>query len=143
MHERRLDSEISLRGILVVGVTLVVATAAVAALMWFLSGALDKLAASDDPPLAALPEARTQQAPEGPLLQTNPVQDLRQLRQEEDSFLGEYSWSDEQQQLVQIPIDVALAVFAAENAATSEATPVSELAEPPAVESEISDGAAH
>jgi hypothetical protein len=56
-------------------------------------------------PLAA--EQQTRLPPE-PRLQASPRQDLKDLRADEDTLLGGYSWVDRNAGIVRIPIDAAM-----------------------------------
>src|SRR5262249_51448205 len=56
-------------------------------------------------PLAAQQENRL---PPEPRLQTNPRQDLSDLRSQEDQILGSYGWVDKNAGTVRIPIDQAM-----------------------------------
>lgn len=56
-------------------------------------------------PLATQQENRL---PPEPRLQTNPRQDLRDLRAQEDAILGSYGWVDKNAGVVRIPIDQAM-----------------------------------
>ena len=56
-------------------------------------------------PLAATQERRL---PPEPRLQTNPRQDLRQLRYEEDAILNTYGWADRNGGVVRMPIGEAM-----------------------------------
>jgi hypothetical protein len=56
-------------------------------------------------PLAASQGARL---PPEPRLQTNPREDLRELRATEDELLGSYGWVDKNAGVVRIPIDAAM-----------------------------------
>lgn len=46
--------------------------------------------------------------PPEPRLQTNPREDLRELRAKEDELLGSYGWVDKNAGVVRIPIDDAM-----------------------------------
>ena len=46
--------------------------------------------------------------PPEPRLQTNPRQDLRDMRKQEDDLLGHYGWVDKNAGVVRIPIDEAM-----------------------------------
>ncbi len=48
------------------------------------------------------------QLPPAPRLQTNPRQDLRDLRAQEDAILDSYGWVDKNAGIVRIPIDEAM-----------------------------------
>ena len=56
-------------------------------------------------PLAASQQPRL---PPEPRLQTNPRQDLQDLRTQEDQTLGSYGWIDKNAGVVHIPIDQAM-----------------------------------
>ena len=56
-------------------------------------------------PLAA---GRQDRLPPGPRLQTNPREDLRELRAAEDAVLNSYGWLDKDNGIVRIPIDRAM-----------------------------------
>jgi hypothetical protein len=112
MPDQPLDSEISLRGIIGVGVILIGVTAAVTALMWWMSLGLRSRMAADDPPPAALPEARSQPTPAGPLLQSDPIGEMRQMREEESAILDHAEWIDKDSATVRLSIDTALDIIA-------------------------------
>jgi hypothetical protein len=59
----------------------------------------------------ASPVAGDQTPPE-PRLQTQPSAELAQLRHNEDEKLGSYQWIDQQQGIVQIPVDRAIDILA-------------------------------
>ena len=48
------------------------------------------------------------QIPSGPRLQTQPSADLAKLRHDEDETLSSYEWIDQQQGIVQVPIERAI-----------------------------------
>lgn len=50
--------------------------------------------------------------PPAPRLQTDPVEDLRRLRADEDSLLHGYAWIDRPSRVVRIPVERALALLA-------------------------------
>jgi hypothetical protein len=102
------DRELNLRGVIGFGLGLVVVMVGVAFLMWLLSDFFRSQAEANDPPPAILPEARIQPRPPGPLLQTDPIEDLQKLRQEEKEILDGYAWVDQDTEIVRIPIDLAL-----------------------------------
>jgi len=113
MPETHLDSEISLRGIVVFGIALVFIVVVATALMWWLSLGLRSQVSIDDPLPMALPEARSQQRPEGPLLQTDPIGELRRMREDEEAILNHAEWVDETTGTVRLPIEMALEAVAA------------------------------
>jgi hypothetical protein len=101
-------SDVNVRGILIFGLGLFVTAAAIHVLVWLLflyfagreatSGAITY-------PLAA--DQQTRLPPE-PRLQTNPREDLRLLREQEDAILKSYGWVDRPAGVVRIPIEEAM-----------------------------------
>ncbi len=63
---------------------------------------------------AAPPREVSSQAglPLEPRLQDTPVQDLKQMRADEDQILGSYGWVDKQKGIVRLPIDRAIDLLA-------------------------------
>ena len=102
-------SDVNIRAVLAFGGGLVVLGAAVYFVVWLLFGYFDRReqAASASPtyPLAIGQEDRL---PPEPRLQTNPRQDLKELRESEDALLKSYSWVDKNEGVVRIPIDEAM-----------------------------------
>lgn len=111
-YEAGVDREINLKGIVYTtgGLAVVVILSAVA--MWWLSIGLRTRLEASDPPPAVLPEARTQQAPPGPRLQTDPEGELEALRHEEEAVLNGYSWIDQSAGVAQVPIERAMELLA-------------------------------
>jgi hypothetical protein len=56
-------------------------------------------------------------APPGPRLQTNPQDDMKRLREEEEKWLTTYRWIDKQKGIVHIPIAEAMKKLARTGAA--------------------------
>jgi len=109
-----LDRELNLRAIVIFALSLTAIVVAMAGLMWSLSGFLKTRLAAEDPAPAVLPAARTQPLPPGPRLQTEPEQDLLELRAEEEELLLTYSWVDREARIARIPIDRAIGLLVAE-----------------------------
>lgn len=113
-YEAGVDREINVRSIVYTGLGLAFIIVLAAALMWWMSaGLLSRLAASDPAP-PVLPEARTQELPPQPRLQTRPEGELRDLRAEEDAILNGYGWTSEAAGVARIPIARAMEIRAAE-----------------------------
>jgi hypothetical protein len=100
---------INLRAVFGFGIGLaVVAVVVQIAMLWMWKVEVNSIDASNPPrvyPLAVLQDER--QPPE-PRLQTNPKQDLKDLRAAEDTILNGYSWVDRNNNVVRIPIDEAM-----------------------------------
>ena len=105
---RHETSDVSIRAILGFGLALLVAAAAIHVAIWMLFMFFDR---RDTPhaahqfPLAAGQENRV---PPEPRLQTNPRQDLHDLRAQEDDILGSYGWVDKNAGVARIPIGEAM-----------------------------------
>jgi len=65
---------------------------------------------STTPPQPANPLAQNlgRQVPPAPRLQSNPLQDLAQMRAEEDAVLNSYGWVDRNAGIVRVPIERAM-----------------------------------
>ena len=111
-YESGLDREISVKGIAYTGVVLALVVVVSGALMWWMSVGLKSRLAAADPPPPVLPEAREQELPPEPRLQTSPEEDLRILRREEDEFLYGYEWVDEGAGIARVPIERAMELMA-------------------------------
>lgn len=123
-YEAGVDREIDVRALVYGTAGLVIIVIVFAALMWWLSVGLRDWLVASDPPLPVLPEARIQELPPEPRLQTSPEADLRALRREEDAILGGYRWIDEGAGVAQIPIERAMEMMAQGiEAAPAEAAP--------------------
>src|SRR5438034_4061609 len=101
-------SDVDVRGILLFGAGLFVMVAVVSLLVWVLFGYVGSREAIRGPreyPLAATEQNRL---PPEPRLQTNPREDLRELRVHEEQVLTSYGWVDRNAGVVRIPIDEAM-----------------------------------
>jgi len=101
-------TDVSFRGLLTFAGGLIVAAILIHLLVWVLFRFMDdRQAAKDRPqyPLAAQQETRE---PPEPRLQTNPREDLRELRDQEHQVLSTYGWVDKNAGVVRIPIDEAM-----------------------------------
>ena len=81
----------------------------------FLLGLFKLLARQErrhDPPPPPLAQ-ETGRLPPAPRLQSTPLQDLEQLRAEEDRELASYGWVDRKAGIAHIPIDEAIKIVAA------------------------------
>src|SRR5262249_11173196 len=105
---RHEESDVDIRGILGFAVGLIVVAIIVDLLVWVLFRYLDaregRQTAVESPPAAQQP----QRLPPEPRLQTNPREDLRELRAGEDETLTTYGWVDRNNGVVRIPIDEAM-----------------------------------
>jgi hypothetical protein len=101
-------SDVNIRAILGFGAALVAVAVVVHFIIWLMFlyfGAREGRGEARHFPLAATEQNRL---PPEPRLQTNPRQDLIDLRAGEDALLNGYSWVDKNQGIVRIPIDEAM-----------------------------------
>jgi hypothetical protein len=101
-------SDVNVRGILIFGLGLFVTAAAIHVLVWLLFLYFAGREATRG--VTAYPLAADQQTrvPPEPRLQTNPREDLRQFREQEDAILNSYGWVDRPAGVVRIPIEDAM-----------------------------------
>ena len=103
-HESR---DINIRGVQSFAVGFLLLGAVVYFVVWVFLGYLrrENAAGQLEYPLAVGQEDRL---PPEPRLQTNPRQDMRDLRESEDERLKTYGWVDRNAGVVRIPIDEAI-----------------------------------
>jgi len=103
------ESDVNIRAIFQFGAGLMALTVVVYVVVWLLFGYLarreDKASAGRMYPLAV---GQENQMPPEPRLQSNPRQDLKDLRAAEDEMLRNYQWIDRNAGIVRIPIDEAM-----------------------------------
>jgi hypothetical protein len=105
---RHETSDVDIRGIFGFAIGLLVTGVAIHLFVWLLVlffAARDTRGVMREFPLAAGQQSRV---PPGPRLQTNPRQDLRDLRSAEDSVLTGYGWVDKNAGIARIPIGEAM-----------------------------------
>lgn len=101
-------SDVNINGIFAFAAGLIVVAAIIHLAVFVLFRYFEAQAAPKGPlefPLAAAQENRL---PPEPRLQTNPREDLRDLRAQEDEILTTYGWVDRNAGVVRIPIDDAM-----------------------------------
>jgi hypothetical protein len=103
-HERR---DVSFRPLVSAGIGLVIVLIATVVGMEGLFDYLAARAARHSTPASPLAPVGRQPPPE-PRLQTEPIQDLAELRAREETTLGSYGWVDRQAGIVRIPITRAM-----------------------------------
>ena len=102
-----------------IGLVLVVGVSAAVLLGLFKLFARQQRRQDPPPPPLAQDAGRL---PPGPRLQAAPLQDLEQLRAEEEKELTSYGWADRKAGIVHIPIDEAIKVVAARGRPPAAAT---------------------
>jgi hypothetical protein len=101
-------SDINVRAVLGFLVGLVVAALAIHLLVWLLFLLFAGREATQIGVQYPLAAGQDRRVPPEPRLQTNPRQDLRDLRAAEDKILNSYGWVDRNRGIVRIPIDEAM-----------------------------------
>jgi hypothetical protein len=102
------ESDVNIRAILGFGGVLIVATGFVLVLMWLLFRSFAAREAKQAPLMYPLAAGQDDRVPPEPRLQTNPREDLADLRAHEDALLHSYGWVNRNAGVVRIPIDDAI-----------------------------------
>jgi hypothetical protein len=103
-------SDVNLRAILSFGAGLTLVAIVVHALLWLLFMYFQAREARTDVRQFPLAVEQQNRLPAEPRLQTNPRQDLIDLRTREDAALGTYGWVDRSAGVVRIPIEQAMSL---------------------------------
>jgi len=101
-------TDVNIRGILIFGAAFIVSAIVISIAVWVLFRyfeARETRRVAPEYPLAATQESRV---PPEPRLQTNPREDLEQLRAQEDQILNSYGWVDKNTGVVRVPIEDAM-----------------------------------
>ena len=119
-HER---TDIYPKSVTRIAIGIAIAAVVAAGLAFGLFQLLAKRSERNDPTPPPLSRpAGTALAPE-PRLQTAPVSDLAAIQAEERRALGEYGWANEAGGMARIPIEEAMALYAAQAARRAPASP--------------------
>jgi hypothetical protein len=102
------ESDVNIRAILAFGGGLLAVAIVIHLAMWVLFRFFDARAARQDTVTYPLAAKQEQRLPPEPRLQTNPRQDLADLRAAEDQTLTTYGWVDRNAGVVRIPISEAM-----------------------------------
>src|SRR5439155_20366353 len=103
-------SDVNLRAILGFGAGLAVAGVVISFLVWLLFTYFSVREARPVAPVYPLATTQENRLPPEPRLQTQPREDLRELRAHEDEILTSYGWVDRNAGVVRIPIDRAMQI---------------------------------
>jgi hypothetical protein len=104
-------NDVNVRGVLVFGLGLVLASAVILLLMWWLLNALTVREAGQDRPPSPVAVRPGESVPPEPRLQVSPSHDMGELRAGEEALLHSYGWVDRQAGVVRIPIERAMQVL--------------------------------
>jgi hypothetical protein len=108
VETRREESDVNIGGILGFGAALIVAALVINLIVYVLFRYYDSREAQHVAPQFPLAVAQERRLPPEPRLQTDPRQDLADLRAKETETLGSYGWVDRNAGIVRIPIDEAI-----------------------------------
>jgi hypothetical protein len=103
-------TDVNIGGVLLFAAGLFVVAVIVHLLVWVLFGYFSGREARQGAREHPLPLTRETQLPPEPRLQTNPREDLRDLRAHEDELLTSYGWVDRNAGIVRIPIEDAMKI---------------------------------
>lgn len=101
-------SDVNVRGVLAFCGALLAAGIVIHAAVWLLFLVFNAREARQPAPEFPLAVEHENRLPPEPRLQTNPRQDLRDLRAQEDAVLNSYGWVDKNAGLVRVPIERAM-----------------------------------
>lgn len=102
------DHDVNIKAVVWSGVILAGITAVAFILMWWLFQGLVASHADRDPEPSPIREATEPAVPPGPVLQTEPEEDLRRMLEMEEALLTSYSMVEGEEGYARVPIEVAL-----------------------------------
>ncbi len=108
-YEKR---DVRFRSLVVAGAIFVLSWALAFVLAWFVFRYFAQREARLSPPPNVLEQMYGREAPPQPRLQSNPRQDLLEMRAEQDAVLNSYGWVDRRAGIVHIPIGRAIELLA-------------------------------
>ena len=101
-------SDVDIRAVFGFGAALMAVVGVVCLLMYVLFGYFAGREGAQAPAEYPLAASQSHREPPEPRLQTDPRQDLADLRAKEEELLGSYGWVDKNAGVVRIPIDAAM-----------------------------------
>jgi hypothetical protein len=101
-------TDVNIRAIFAFGAGLIAVAVVIHLLVWLLFVYFSSSEAARAVPRYPLAAEGGNRLPPDPRLQTNPRQDLADLRAREDALLGSYEWVDKRAGIARIPIDEAM-----------------------------------
>src|SRR5205807_5791640 len=105
---RHETSDINIRGVFAFGIGLTVAAVLIHFMVWLLFMFFNGRESAKTMVQFPLAIGQENRLPPEPRLQTNPREDLRELRASEDAILNGYGWVDKNKGVVHIPIGEAM-----------------------------------
>lgn len=105
---RHEETDVNIRGIFAFAFGLVVVAAVIHLVVWLLFAYFSTRETARVAPRYPLAATEQNRLPPEPRLQTNPRQDLADLRAAEERILSSYGWVDRNAGIVRIPIEEAM-----------------------------------
>jgi hypothetical protein len=102
------ESDVNIRAILGFGGVLIVVAVVIHVLIYGVFGYFNRREGLQKMPEYPLAAGQGNREPPEPRLQTNPRQDLANLRAKEEEQLTSYGWVDKNAGIIRIPIDAAM-----------------------------------
>lgn len=115
--------DVSTRVVVWFAVSLLIAAAAIHVVIWLLQVYLGGLNEKAYPRQYPMANVGAPEQPPAPRLQTQPREELKNMRAEEDRILRGYGWADAQTGKVQIPIDEAMRLLGEQGLPSRPADP--------------------
>jgi hypothetical protein len=106
------ESDVNVAGIVVFVVVLIVVTVLISGGVWVMYRQLEQAASRPGTVEFPLAESAMRRLPPEPRLQTDPRDDMANLRRSEDEVLDSYAWVDRNAGIVRIPIEQAMKLVA-------------------------------
>ena len=122
------ESDANIVAVFGFGAGLMVVAAIVLLLMFVLFRYFEGREAARVPPAYPLAISSETRVPPEPRLQTDPREDLREMREKEDAVLGSYGWVDKNAGVVHIPIENAMRLMLERGVLTSRSQDASQPA---------------
>lgn len=110
VHE---ESDVNVRAILGFGLALVVAAVVIHVFLWWLQGLYARQTERQQTQVYPLAVQGRDELPPEPRLQSNPQQDMRELRSKQEALLNGYGWVNREGGVARIPIEEAMKIVVA------------------------------
>ena len=102
------ESDVNVAGVVVFVIVLVVVTVLISGAVWVMYRQFEQSASRSGTAEFPLAESAMRRLPPEPRLQTDPRDDMANLRRSEDEVLDSYAWVDRNAGIVRIPIEQAM-----------------------------------
>lgn len=120
VHE---ESDVNVRAILGFGLALFVVAVVVHVFLWWLQGFYQQQTQREQTQTYPLAASSQNEVPPAPRLQSNPQQDMRDLRSRHRELLNGYGWVNRDGGVARIPIEEAMKIVVQRGLPTRESPP--------------------